>query len=337
MRRKILAILALAILIGGCSRWLPWKTGGAQPAALSAEAAAVCDQLKLDKDKIAALEAKPLYQFSEEEVGTYLGYMQKLQPDLRKRIVRLGRKNIGQPYEIFLLGEFPFETYDPQPLYCLTKSDCVVFSEHTYAMALSHDWTSFFTMLQRIRYKNGQIGVATRNHYTEADWDVNNRWLVRDVTEELAPGATRVFHQKIDRAKFLKDKFKLETQIPVENFQSTYIPYEAIPQVIGKLRSGDFVNVMYGQGDSAYAGHTGLIAVADDGTVDFLHSAPPQVREQSLEEYIRNTAAKNEARLKKGNSPFAGFKFLRLEDHPIQNLVALDGPDAPHVSAPEGS
>ena len=249
----------------------------------------------------------------------------------------LGRKNIGQPYEIYLLGEFPFETYDPQPLYCLTKSDCVVFSEHTYAMALSHDWTSFFTMLQRIRYRNGQIGVATRNHYTEADWDVSNRWLVRDVTEELAPGRTRVFRQKVDRAKFLMKRYDLATDIPVQDFQSTYIPYEAVAQVMGKLRSGDFVNVMYGKGEDAYAGHTGLIAVADDGTVDFLHSSPPQVREQPLEDYIRNNAAKNEERLKKGNSPFAGFKFLRLEDNPIRNLIALDGRDAPHISAPLGS
>ena len=28
----------------------------------------------------------------------------------------------------------------------------------------------------------GVIGVATRNHYTEADWNPSNRWLVREVT-----------------------------------------------------------------------------------------------------------------------------------------------------------
>ena len=86
------------------------------------------------------------------------------EPDLRKRILHLARKNIGQPYELYLLGEMPFEPYDPQPIYCLGKSDCLVFTEHTYAMALSHNWPSFMRMLQRIRYRDGHLGVATRNH-----------------------------------------------------------------------------------------------------------------------------------------------------------------------------
>ena len=53
-------------------------------------------------------------------------------------------------------------------------------------MALSHNWPGFMQMLQRIRYRDGQLGVATRNHYTEADWNISNRWLVEDITAELA-------------------------------------------------------------------------------------------------------------------------------------------------------
>ena len=139
----------------------------------------------LDPDEIRPLLDKPLYKFTEAEVDLYLRYLQASEPDLRRRIVHLARKNIGQPYELYLLGEMPFEPYDPQPLYCLGKSDCVVFTEHTYAMALSDDWPSFMTMLQRIRYRDGQIGVATRNHYTEADWNVSNGWLVHDITSRV--------------------------------------------------------------------------------------------------------------------------------------------------------
>ena len=98
---------------------------------------------------------KPLYQFTEAEVGPYLGHLQATEPDLRKRIVALARKNIGQPYELYLLGEMPFETYDPQPLYSIARSDCLVFAEHTYAMALTRDWTGFMRLLQRIRYRDG--------------------------------------------------------------------------------------------------------------------------------------------------------------------------------------
>ncbi|HVT29971.1 MAG TPA: N-acetylmuramoyl-L-alanine amidase-like domain-containing protein, partial [Lacipirellulaceae bacterium] len=147
---------------------------------------AACKRMGLDKNEIAKLVDKPLYKCSEGEVDKYLRFLSATEPNLRTRVVQLARKNIGQPYELFLLGEMPFETYDPQPIYCLSKSDCLVFTEHTYAMALSHDWPSFMRMLQRIRYRDGQLGVATRNHYTEADWNISNRWLVKDITKELA-------------------------------------------------------------------------------------------------------------------------------------------------------
>ena len=197
------------------------------------------------------LENKPLYQFSEAEVGAYIKHLQATEPSLRKRIMHLARKNLGQPYAIYLLGEMPFETYDPQPIYCLAKSDCVVFGEHTYAMALTGDWAAFMKMLQRIRYRDGQIGVATRNHYTEADWVKSNQWLVRDVTRELAGGQNSenwgvAFDERIDRAKFLKGRYGLVVDIPVEMHHDLYLPYTDVDRAAGQLEDGDFVNVVRG-------------------------------------------------------------------------------------------
>ena len=168
-------------------------------ATLDAEQTATCKKLGLDANEIAKLVDKPLYKFTEAEVDKYLKFLSATEPDLRKRIVHLARKNIGQPYELYLLGEMPFEPYDPQPIYCLGKSDCLVFTEHTYAMALSHNWPSFMKMLQRIRYRDGQLGVATRNHYTEADWNISNGWLVEDITAKLA-GDTAVKFQRNNRS-----------------------------------------------------------------------------------------------------------------------------------------
>lgn len=188
--------------------------------------------------------AKPLYQFTETEVGAYLDPLQTQVPDLRQRILHLARKNIGQPYELYLLGEMPFETHDPQPLYCLSKSDCLVFTEHVYAMALSRDWSSFMRMLQRIRYSDGHIGVATRNHYTEADWNLSNRWLVREITGELAAGTAVKFSQRIDRSKFLLGRYKLKTSLPIQERGDAYLPYAEIGRAAPQLRDGDFINVV---------------------------------------------------------------------------------------------
>jgi hypothetical protein len=247
-------------------------------------------------------------------------------------------------------------------MYCLQKSDCVVFSEHTYAMALAKNWPEFFVLLQRIRFKNGQIGMLTRNHYTEADWDINNSWLVEDITEELLGDRAATFYEDIDRASFFK-KFNLGQDIPLQKFSTKYIPCNLLPEIVGKLQSGDFVNVVRGYEEPSWVGHTGLIAVAPNGTVDFLHSTPPKVKEQPILEYMQTAVArypeieKNNAyveemkkkgitSVKKGffrkevklqkQAKLYGFKFLRLRENPLAELRKIDGPDTPRVTAPLG-
>lgn len=297
-------VVMLAWGVAGCGS----QTESAQPRA--AAPAAIDPQL-------VALEAKPLYRFDEKEIDVYLKHLHAMEPDLRKRMMTLARKNIEQPYELYLLGEAPFETTDPQPVYCLDRSDCVVFAEHTLAMALSDSWPRFMSMLQRIRYKDGAIGVVTRNHYTEADWNKHNTWLAREITEEIGGDVVKPFKQKVDRAKFFKDRYKLEnTNIATETITENYIPYDQIESVKSHLRDGDIVNFVNGVGDGLWVGHVGLIAHGDDGAVHLIHSAKPAVREETVESYI---ARMNEGRAEKeaaNKSTFRGFKFLRLADDP---------------------
>jgi hypothetical protein len=320
-------------------------------AALTEKQAEVCQQLGLDADEIAKLIDKPLYEFSESEVAAYLKYLSKAEPNLRQRIVHLARKNLGQPYELYLLGEMPFEPYDPQPLYCLTKSDCVVFAEHTYAMALSHNWPSFMKMLQRIRYRDGQIGVTTRNHYTEADWNISNRWLVKDITEQVACGHGVKFSQKIDRAKFFKNRYKLTVDVPVETHDDVYLPYDQIDRAKPFLREGDFVNIVRANvttnangekvTSGGFVGHVGMVAHGENGEVHMIHSTVPEVREETFEQYIKRSleASNKEDPDDKdaADKPrLVGFKFLSLRDAPLHCLRQIDGGGAPRVTLPSG-
>jgi Protein of unknown function (DUF1460) len=341
--------MAVAADIGEASRG-----STSASASLDARQIELMKQALLDPEQIAPLLAKPLYKFSEAEVDLYLPYVQAIEPDLRKRIVHLARKNIGQPYELFLLGEMPFEPYDPQPLYCLGKSDCVVFAEHTYAMALARDWPSFMAMLQRIRYRDGRIGVATRNHYTEADWNVSNRWLVHDVTSDLAGDKAAKFEQKIDRAAFLKNRYDLKVEIAVEQHEDVYIPLSAMTLIEARLEDGDFVNVVRGvikkeekkqdDGskklvetiDAVGVGHVGLVVNGPDGTVNMIHSAEPEVREEPIVDFIARSKEQRAEKTKEGKPVLLGFKFLRLEADPLANLRKIDGDDAPRVTLPRG-
>jgi hypothetical protein len=314
---------------------------------LSPEQISACKRLKLDEKEIAKLEAKPLYKFNEGEVDTYLKFLSATEPDLRKRIVHLARKNIGQPYELFLLGELPFETYDAQPIYCLGKSDCLVFTEHTYAMSLSDSWPTFMRLLQRIRYRDGQLGVATRNHYTEADWNISNRWLVEDITKELAGDTAVKFHEAIDRTKFFKDRYKLDIKVPVEQHDDIYLPYEEIGRAKSQLQDGDFVNIVRaikkkgGEnpifGGNAFVGHVGLIAHGKNGEVHLIHSTEPKVREELIEQYITRATKDLKQKDADGKARLVGFKFLRLRDNPLKNLKEIDGADAPRVTLPNGA
>lgn len=322
--------------------------GLAAEAELSPEQIAACKRLKLNEKEIAKLEAKPLYKCSEGEVDKYLQFLSASEPDLRKRIVHLARKNIGQPYELFLLGEMPFETYDAQPIYCLGKSDCLVFTEHTYAMALTHDWPSFMRMLQRIRYRDGQLGVATRNHYTEADWNISNRWLVEDITGKLAGDTAVKFHETIDRTKFFKSRYKLDVKVPVEEHDDIYLPYAEIGRAKSELQDGDFVNIVRATskphsseqneiyGGTAFVGHVGLIARGRSGEIHLIHSSEPKVREEPIDQYIARSTKDLQAKDAAGKPRLVGFKFLRLQDEPLKKLEAIDGPEAPRVTLPGG-
>jgi len=274
---------------------------------------------------IETILQKQIYQMSPVEAGRYVAWVHQSEPDLRKRIAAIGRKNIGQPYTLNLLGEFPYEVHDNLPMFSLDHSDCVVFAEHTYAMALSQSWEEFFWMLQRIRYRDGVIGVATRNHYTEMDWNVANRWLVTDISAELAGAAGPSYSMTVDRARFLKTRHHTERNIPVETSRQAYVAKDQVAAIAGQLQEGDFVNVISTRNGEYWASHVGLVVLGADGQRHFLHSSEPRVAEETFESFIARAAAREERNRKEGKNGqvLAGFKFLRLNENIVVPPMAL--------------
>ena len=281
---------------------------------------------------------KPLFRETVAQVGDQISELHEREPDFRKRTIELARRNVGQPYDIYLLGEAPFETIDAQPVFNLKQSDCVVFVEHTLAMAMSDRFGSFLRNLQRIRYDNGQIGVLTRNHYTEADWNPNNAWFLKDITEELAGDKTAQYVAKTDRAAFFKQRYKLATTMPVETTKVSYVPYSQLVAIKPKLRTGDVIEFVKGDSpSSAWVHHLGLIAVMPDGAVHVIHSTEPRVREEAIETYVAR-ATKDIINLDAKKKPrHRGFKFLRPVEDPIAAMKAVDGKAAPRVGIPATS
>lgn len=303
----------------------------------------IIGSLDLDKAKLADLKQRPLYEFKPEDIDLYVKYAHLKYPDVRERIEHFAKKNFGQPYDIYLLGEYPFELTDDQPLFNLQQSDCVVYAEHVYAMALSQSWKEFFAMLQRIRYEDGVIGFTTRNHFTEADWNVHNAWLVQDITESLGDGITKKVKSTIPKERFFKAK-GIQNPPKDEVLDWSYIPASQVMGVVPQLKTGDFVNVVRGfNGSGEYVGHVGLISVDEnDGTVYFIHSTQPEVRMQTLESYMNDSLEKTGTKgwfdrwgewFGNGRAPeFYGFKFLRLNENALETLKDIDGPGAPRIT-----
>ena len=299
---RFVPLLFAAATLGGCASQTtppPARTTPAAPVA------------------IETILQKQIYQMTPVEAGRYVAWVHAAEPDLRQRIAAIGRKNLGQPYLLNLLGEFPFEVHDDLPMFSLERSDCVVFAEHTYAMALSRSWEEFFWMLQRIRYRDGVIGVATRNHYTEMDWNVANNWLVTDISAELAGANGPSYGMRVDRARFLKTRHNIERDIPVETSRQSYVPKEQVAAIAGQLREGDFVNVISTRDGEHWASHVGLVVLGPNGERHFLHSQEPKVREESFDSFIARAAEREarNAREGKNGQRLAGFKFLRLNDN----------------------
>jgi len=299
--------LLLAAALAGC----------ATPPAAPPPAPSVVASQPQAPATIETILQKQIYQMSPVEVGRYVAWVHQAEPDLRKRIAAIGRKNIGQPYTLNLLGEFPYEVHDNLPMFSLDHSDCVVFAEHTYAMALSQSWEEFFWMLQRIRYRDGVIGVATRNHYTEMDWNVANRWLVTDISADLAGPAGRAYSMTVDRARFLKTRHNTERNIPVESSRQAYVSKDQVAAIAAQLQEGDFVNVISTRNGEYWASHVGLVVLGPNGERHFLHSSEPQVREETFESFIARAGAREERNRKEGKNGqvLAGFKFLRLNEN----------------------
>jgi hypothetical protein len=184
-------------------------------------------------------------------------------------------------------------------------------------MAMSQSWEEFFWMLQRIRYKDGVVGVASRNHYTEVDWNINNNWLLTDISAQLAGPAGPSYALTVDRARFLKTRHQTASSLPVQVSAESFVPTAQVAAVAGQLQEGDFVNVISTRNGEYWASHVGLVVVGADGRRNFLNSAAPQVREETFDAFVARTRAREQrnAQAGKPGQQLAGFKFLRLNDN----------------------
>lgn len=107
------------------------------------------------------------------------------------RIALVSAPLLGRPYRLDPLGEGEDADIDRDPLWRTDVFDCLTFVETVIALARAADDPAARVQLQQVRYAQGRVGFATRNHFPDADWIPNNlqAGIVGDVTTAVAQAA----------------------------------------------------------------------------------------------------------------------------------------------------
>lgn len=220
------------------------------------------------------LTPKRTYQMVWKDLEMVMHNVAAVETNPDRRIMFYSELAKGTPYVIFCLGEGPEGTYDKDPLLDIARVDCMTFCEQTLAISISGGYEEFFYNLQRIRYRDGVIGMKTRNHYTIVDWLPNNAWLLEDVTELIGGPFSRPMTKTIDRAKDLASMGCIDVWDvpPPQTMMVKYIPKESLGQVEGNLRGGEIVSLIQNR-EGIFSSHMGIIAKNRQGEIIFRHGS----------------------------------------------------------------
>jgi hypothetical protein len=215
---------------------------------------------------------------------------------------------LGTPYSWTATGDGPYALLETYPLVNFQETNCMVYCEHVLALSISDSWDNFFNNLQQIRYKDGIIGMKTRNHYTMADWLPENNWILDDVSAEVGGEYTASMTRTISHENFFKGKgindmryVKHDRKITVE-----YVPMEHMKDVKSRVKNGDIVAMLFADKDNVFSAHM-LMIVEKDGDLYF--------REASTTNYSTFETEYDEWLDWKGTwDKYAGIAFMRVKD-----------------------
>lgn len=230
------------------------------------------------------------------------------------------RKLTGKPYVAHTLEGLPTE----QLVVNLRQFDCTTLVENVAALTLcarkgQTSFAAFYTMLQALRYRNGQIdGYASRLHYF-TDWIISNEAAgrVEEIQRDKAP-FTAVQHIRVDYMsqhpqlyKALQDHPEDIGAIAVQEQQLTGRSFRYIPS--GQTSNTEALRKIVNDGDiiafvtkkkGLDITHTGLAIWQADG-LHLIHAS--SVRKKVVLEPVTLSQY-----LKKHPS-FLGIRIIRIK------------------------
>ena len=213
---------------------------------------------------------------------------------------------LNAPYDFTATGEGTHGLYDQNPLLNLKKVNCMTLCETVLALALSDYYEEMFNVLQHIRYRNGIISMASRNHYTMADWLPANSWCLDDVSVQVGGADTKQLTRKISHRKFFLQKGieNIPVMMPDREVTIDYVPLKKLPDHIDAIKSGDIVALIQDK-PGIFSAHM-LLAIIEGGDLIFRHAPikAGKVVDSPFKEYMQE--------LKKDRN-YVGMSFMRVK------------------------
>ncbi|HDP68517.1 MAG TPA: DUF1460 domain-containing protein [Candidatus Marinimicrobia bacterium] len=203
-----------------------------------------------------------IYTMSNREIDRLLTEVSQKKMTITGRINYFSEMFLGMPYNLTCTGDGPYALYETRPLVNFEQTNCMVFCEHVLALSISDSWDNFFNNLQQIRYKDGIIGMRTRNHYTMADWLPENRWLLEDISRKVGGQSTQTLTRTISHKTFFTNKniSDLRYVKPDRTITIDYVPSEHLRNIKGNLRAGDILALIFADKDDIFSAHMLLVA-----------------------------------------------------------------------------
>ncbi len=250
-----------------------------------------------------------IYNMSKSEINTLLTKKAQENLTVTERMAFYSEMFLGMPYGLTCVGDGPYALYDTKPQLTLDTTNCMVFCEDVLALAISDSYENFFNNLQQIRYKDGIVGMKTRNHYTMGDWLPENRWLLHDVAKEVAGSKAKTLTRTISHKTFFAEKGIEDMRYVKEDRTITvnYIPFDLLLEVKDNLKDGDILALMFKNLKNIFSGHMLMAYNTPSGKV---------IRESSLSKATALDTPYEEWVAKFDNSKkYIGIALIRVNEN----------------------
>jgi len=251
---------------------------------------------------------KKVYQMTKWEVDSILTVKSGESLTITERMKYYSQLFLGMPYGLSCVGDGPYALYDTNPQLTFDTTNCMVYCEDVLALSISDNYENFFNNLQNIRYKDGVVGMKTRNHYTMADWLPENNWLLHDVVKKVAGDKAKTLTRTISHKKFFSKKGIEDMRYVKEDRTLTinYIPFDALMDVKENFRDGDVLALLFKNLDNIFSAHMLMAYNTPDGKV---------IRESSLSKAtVLDTPYDEWVSRFQNSKKYSGIALMRVND-----------------------